>query len=84
MSPLGDDLAVDLFLVEVVPLDRHNDLVADGEGGVIVVEGIGAHDHHAVGEVAEDATGISSKKFTTARSAEGERGCLNWPFKVPQ
>lgn len=26
MSPLGDDLAVDLFLAEVVPLDRHNDL----------------------------------------------------------
>ena len=61
MSPLGDDLAVDLFLVEVVPLDRHNDLIADGKGGVIVVEGIGAHDHHAVREVAEDAAGILAR-----------------------
>lgn len=61
MSPLGDDFAVDLFLAEVVSLDHHNDFVADGERGVVIVERIGAHDHHAVGKVAENAAGVLAR-----------------------
>ena len=49
------------LLLLIVPLDHHHDGIAGLEIGVLLVEGVPAHDDRAVGEIAEHAAGVFAR-----------------------